>query len=98
QLCQFALGFLRVLVIKPFGDTQSEDRVAEEFEPLIGRQPTVFVRVRAMGQCETKQLGLYLDTQGGEQTRLIRPLAGFVFARGQLSTGDQMAGATWRPL
>ena len=50
QLGQLPLGQVRVVVEERGGDHHAEHRVAEELQPLVGRQAAVLVRVRAVGQ------------------------------------------------
>ena len=46
------------------GDGQPEHRVAEELQPLVGRQPAVLVGVAAVRQRHGEQLVGQLDPQG----------------------------------
>ena len=50
QLGQLPLGQLGVAPEERVRHDQAEHRVAEELQPLVGRQPAVLVRVRPVGQ------------------------------------------------
>jgi hypothetical protein len=52
-----------MLVIEHDGDGLAEDRVAEELEALVVREPAVLVGVRAMGEGELQQLRIDLDLE-----------------------------------
>ena len=78
QFGQLTLGLVRVLLVQPLGDAQAQDGVAEELQPLVGRQPTILVRVRAMGQRQTQQVRLHLDAESGEQAGMFTGRIGFV--------------------
>ena len=55
QLRQLPLGQVGVCAVERVGDDQSEHGVAEELQPLVGRQATVLVRVRAVGERPGRQ-------------------------------------------
>ena len=58
QLGQPALGEVGVGEVEGLGDDDAEHGVTEELQPLVGRQPTVLVGVRAVGQGALEQLGV----------------------------------------
>ena len=58
QLGQPALGEVRVGEVEGLGDDHAEDRVAEELQPLVGRQAAVLVGVGAVRQGALEQLGV----------------------------------------
>jgi hypothetical protein len=58
QLGQPALGEVRVGAVERLGDDDAEDRVAEELEPLVGRQPTVLVGVGPVGEGALEEPGV----------------------------------------
>ena len=55
QLGQLALGQVGVGAVQRVGDDQAEHGVAEELQPLVGRQAAVLVGVRAVGQGALEQ-------------------------------------------
>ena len=58
QLGQPALGEVGVGEVERLGDDDAEHGVTEELQPLVGRQPTVLVGVRAVRQGALEQLGV----------------------------------------
>lgn len=73
QLRQLPLGQVRVVVEQRRGDHHAEDRVAEELQPLVRRQATVLVRVRAVGQRAFQQVRFQADAERGFQVSDGRP-------------------------
>ena len=67
QLGQLPLGQVRVVPVQPLGDHDAQHRVAEELQPLVGRQPAVLVGVGAVGQRQREQLLLEPDAERGQQ-------------------------------
>ena len=63
QLGQLALGQVGVAAEQRVGDDQAEHRVAEELQPLVGRQAAVLVRERAVRQRALEQAGLDGDVE-----------------------------------
>ncbi len=76
QLGQLPLGQVRVPVEERVGDHQAEHRVAEELQPLVGRQAAVLVRVRPVGEGATDQLGVQGDAERALQRGGFRTGAG----------------------
>ena len=61
QLGQLALGQVGVVAVERVGDDQAEHGVAEELQPLVGRQAAVLVGVGAVGQRPLQQARLDRD-------------------------------------
>jgi hypothetical protein len=58
QLGQAALGQLGMAAVERLGDDDTEHGVAEELEALVGGEPAVLVRERAVRQRSLQQLGV----------------------------------------
>ena len=57
--------------VQRLGDDDAEHRVAEEFQPLVVRQPAVLVGVGAVRQRALQQAGVDLDAEGVGQFLLV---------------------------
>ena len=60
---ELPLGEIGMVAIQRLGDHEPEHRVAEELEALVGRQPAVLVRVRAVRQRLLEQSWRQVDAQ-----------------------------------
>ena len=78
------------------GDHQTEHRVAEELQALVGRQTTLLVRVRAVGQGMLEQLGV--DTHPELDKQRLRRRAGPSPAPTRSRPADQDSRTCRRPL
>ena len=58
QLGEPALGEVRMGGVERLGDDHAEHGVPEELQPLVGRQSTVLVGVRAVREGAVEQLGV----------------------------------------
>jgi hypothetical protein len=67
ELGQLPLGQLGVVAVEPLGDDDREHRVAEELQALVGGQPAVLVRVRAVRERQGEELLGDLHTQRREK-------------------------------
>lgn len=67
QFGQVAFRAFRVPVEEFVGDRQPEHRVAQELQPLVGRQPAVLIGVAAMGQRQRDKFLRQLDAHRVEQ-------------------------------
>src|SRR5829696_3480849 len=56
ELGQLALGELRVLLVREAGDHESEHRVAEEFEPLVGLLDALLGAVRTVSERAVEEI------------------------------------------
>ena len=67
QLGEFSLAAVGILREDLGGDHQTEHGVAEELEPLVGRQTARLIGVAAMGQGEGQQIVGQVDAERLEQ-------------------------------
>ena len=67
QLGELSFGEVGMLAVEGIGDDQAEHRIAEEFQPLVGRQAAVLVGVGPMGQRPGHQRLRAADTKRCDQ-------------------------------
>ncbi|BCP27428.1 hypothetical protein MINTM025_37840 [Mycobacterium intracellulare] len=68
QLGQVPLAAIGMAVVELVGDGQAQHGVAEKLQPLVGRQPAVFVGVAAVRQRQGQQFVGQLNPEGVEQS------------------------------
>src|SRR5699024_5803011 len=64
-----ALGKVRIIAEQGRRNDHAEYGITQELEAFISGQATAIIRVRAVRQCETKQIGVNLHTERAGEMR-----------------------------
>ena len=75
QLGQVPLGQIGILAEQRVGDDQPEHRVAEELQPLIGRQAAILIGERPVRERTLQQLRAEARVEGAQQGGALRLVA-----------------------